>query len=121
MECGFDDDVQALLAWAHGRALRQLSRRLNFEYEGLTVAARAARRAKLIGDKMAKRLEKLDVSFHVVCHVSWPKVRGFVKDLMQEMQGPRRLGRGRGRPQRVWVHGGLERFSQEGLQRGHFL
>ncbi len=66
---GFDDDVSALLGWVHGAALRALCKRLDGDFEGLSVAARAAKRVGLLEAPAVKKLERLDEAFHAARHL----------------------------------------------------
>jgi hypothetical protein len=70
-----------LLADVHGDAFRCLCTRMDKDFVGLTVASRHARRAGLITQTMAKKLERLDSAFSVVRHLSRPKVNCFLMDL----------------------------------------
>eukprot|EP00929_Paragymnodinium_shiwhaense_P067487 TRINITY_DN33962_c0_g3_i1.p1 TRINITY_DN33962_c0_g3~~TRINITY_DN33962_c0_g3_i1.p1 ORF type:complete len:267 (-),score=31.92 TRINITY_DN33962_c0_g3_i1:62-862(-) len=73
--------VAALLAEAHGDALRQLTEVLNFDAVGLTSAARRAKRQSIISSTLAKKLEKLDIAFAVSRHITRPKITQLSSEL----------------------------------------
>jgi len=76
----------ALLAVAHGRALRMLCLLLKSHYSGLAAAARAARQRGEISNAMAKRLVTLDNAYAFVRHVSVPMVEDFIAKLDSEIR-----------------------------------
>ena len=79
-------DVAALVSLVHGRALRLLCARLQSHFQGLSAAARAARRANLIDSKLQKKLVQLDVTFAFCRHVSEPLVSDFLGMLEDSMK-----------------------------------
>ena len=78
--------VTALIAELHGECMRTLC--ADTDFEGLTVAARHAKRCGRIQSGTAKWLEKLDVTFHVNTHISGARSRAFYARLRAD------LGRG---------------------------
>ena len=83
------EDAMALLGLAHERCLRLMCSRLDMECDGLSVVARAGRGGGVVGAKMAKKQERLDLAFAVVRHFPWPWFKGFSRKVEQEFkQGP---------------------------------
>ena len=74
-------DVAGLPASLHGKCFRLLSVALQLDCEGLAIAARKARRSKLITNKTARRLEHLDVALAVSRHITVPRGKAFVEKL----------------------------------------
>ena len=75
--------VVALLADGQHTAVTVLSSRLGRSYEGLSAAAKAARRLGLISAAMAKKCERLDVAAHWARHCTSQKVDDFVSQLQR--------------------------------------
>ncbi len=70
-----------LLAETHNRVMCMLSEKMGGGHNGLTIIARAARVQKLIDNRMAKKIERLDVAFAVVRHASPQKLIAFMEEL----------------------------------------
>ena len=70
-----------MLAELHGDLLRRLSGVTNEDYEGLGVAARRVAHRGLIDGRMRKRIERIDMAFSVVRHLTGPKVATFWGEL----------------------------------------
>ena len=75
--------VAALLAGAQHSAFSALSSRLGKPYEGLSAAAREAKRQGVITAAMAKKCERLDVAAHWARHCTAQKCDHFVQQLVQ--------------------------------------
>ena len=87
----------ALLAELQGLALRRLALLVG-DVQGLTVAARAAKRGGRISAATARRLERIDVSAHYSRHITDAKVALFTGELESELRwGPRPAARAPGR------------------------
>jgi len=78
-------DTVAMIADAHTFALRKLTALMDEDYDGLTVAARKAKRTRRIDGAMAKKLCKLDVAYSVARHITEPKIRKFKADLLKQL------------------------------------
>ena len=76
--------VVGLLADAQHASLAALSQVLAQDYEGLTVAARAAKRAGRIPAALAKKLERLDVAAHFARHITAQRVHALVSQINDE-------------------------------------
>ena len=81
--------VTSLLAELHGEAFRALCSASGRSHEGLTVAARAAKKLRIISGLTAKRMERIDIAFHMVCHVNEHKVADCLGDLRSEITSAR--------------------------------
>jgi len=76
--------ASALLAELHGIVFRPLTLEIG-DRDGLTVAAREARRRGMISPNLAKKLERLDVSVHFAQHINAAKVLTFQERLEREL------------------------------------
>ncbi len=81
-----DFTVVGLLAEAHNRVMRTLASRVGGDHNGLTILARAARVRRLIDNRMAKRIERLDMVFAVVRHATPEKLASFMDQLQEMLQ-----------------------------------
>ena len=91
-----DLGVVGMLAELHGRSLRRLCGLLQRDFEGLTVAARWAARQGLVSKGTCKRLERVDIAFGIVRHLTVPRVEAFWQGLEAELAaaaGPADPGR----------------------------
>ena len=70
-----------MLAELHGSCFRRLCAALGRHHEGLAVAARHARRQRLLPGPICKKLERVDVAFALVRHLTTVKVNDFLSDL----------------------------------------
>ena len=70
-----------LLADAQSRCLVLLCDKMNFDGEGLTVAAREAKRRGLVTGPMCKKLGRLDIAAHVARHFTRTRSQRFVENL----------------------------------------
>lgn len=75
--------MAGLLAELHGRCLRLLCSALRLDCEGLSIAARAARRHRIITSDMQKGLLRIDVANALVRHLHSVKVAA---KMMKESQ-----------------------------------
>ncbi len=75
-------EVAALLADAHGRALRLVSAHGGRHYQGLGQASRAL---KTMPSSLRRRMAHLDVAFSFVRHVTSPLVDSFLAELAQHL------------------------------------
>ena len=82
----------ALICELHGDSLRKLSDALPGDYDGLTTASRAARRAGRISPGLARKLERLDWAFAWSRHITATKSNLFAARVDCE------LAAGGGRP-----------------------
>ena len=78
--------VVGLLADAQHSALTVLASLFDQNFEGLSVAARAARRAGRISPGLAKKLERLDLAAHFARHATAQKVRILADALDAELR-----------------------------------
>ena len=78
--------VVGLLADAQHSALTVLASLFDQNFEGLSIAARAARRAGRISPGLAKKLERLDVAAHFARHATAQKVRHLADALDAELR-----------------------------------
>ncbi len=76
-----EDSVEGILAELHGRCLRLICATERKDYEGLGVAARAARRSKIIGNGACKWLERLGTAAAVARHLNTMKAADYVDKL----------------------------------------
>ena len=77
--------VVGLLAEAQLRALQKFEEKLGGSYMGLSVAARAARRAGLLSSCSSRRLERLDIAMHVARHTTVARLEAMLSDLAAEL------------------------------------
>eukprot|EP00969_Alexandrium_andersonii_P221948 9802902-Alexandrium_andersonii.AAC.1 len=82
------DDAAALIASVHGSAFRALSNHLDADVQGLTIAARLARKRGLLSAGLARRLERLDIAFAVSRHINKKKGKDLLGELYAELQAP---------------------------------
>ena len=82
-----EDSLEGLTAYLHGKCLRLVASRLNGDFDGLTAAAREARRKKIISNKLAKQLERLDITFAMQRHFARPKAERFFEVLYATLTG----------------------------------
>jgi len=81
-------DAAGLLATAHGECLRMVCDAMHADFNGLTVAARHARRDQLIDVKMLKTLTQLDIAFAYVRHITLPKDDALLTKLRHMLLDP---------------------------------
>ena len=79
-----DFGPEALIAVAHGRALRLLSRWLRRPFNGLGDATRNARKQGLVTNASARRLVYIDNAFAITRHITPEKVEAWLEDLGRE-------------------------------------
>ena len=72
--------VTSLLSDLHGEAFRVLCGHTGRSHEGLTVAARYGKRLKIISGPTTKRMERIDVAFHVATHINNFKSSEYLND-----------------------------------------
>ena len=77
--------VVELLAGAQHRSFATLSEALGESFEGLTVAARMARRQGLLTPALARQCERLDVAAHFTRHITAQKAQSFLCRLHDEI------------------------------------
>ena len=80
----FSPSSQSILTELHGDAFRFLCAITESSHEGLTIAARCAKRQGLISGKTAKLMERTDITLHVNQHINHYKGRGYLADLYKE-------------------------------------
>ncbi len=80
-------EVAGLIATLRGHCFRLLAACLRQEHEGLAVAARAAKRNKVISRKTCRRLERIDDAYAVSRHISGVRVKNFCEKLRLELNG----------------------------------
>ena len=97
MDCLGFLDYHALLADCRVRAWRELAASIGMQTEGLSQAARIAKRAGTISSGMCREMVNLDVSFHFSKHVSRQNNMDFLRRLAADMEACR-LGVGAQRP-----------------------
>ena len=90
---GMAESVVGLFAAAQHASLATLSAQMGVNYEGLSVAARAGRKAQLISQSLAKRLVRLDVAAHFVRHMTSAKVAEIAASLAHELADHGAVGR----------------------------
>ena len=76
--------VLALLSELHGMCTRQLEEVVGV-HDGLTTAARAAKKRKAISARMARRMERLDIATHFARHISGARVALVAGELAAEL------------------------------------
>ena len=79
MSCSHD--VVSLLAGAQHRVLCLLSDQLNMSFEGLSAAAREARRQKVLSSALMKKCERLDTAAHFARHCTRAKIDKLVDNI----------------------------------------
>ena len=78
-------NVVANLAELHSNCFELLSTKLKGDFAGLTVAARAARRQRLIRPSMARKMEKVDIANAVARHAQTYRCRALFEALLAEV------------------------------------
>ena len=73
--------MSAVLFELHGAALRRLAAAQGRHFEGLQQASRIAKAKNLLPDKLAKRLQRVDVAFNVLRHITGPSADQLLHDL----------------------------------------
>ena len=76
-----DDDLDGLLGQLHGRCFRILVAALGADHQGISTAARHARRQGLVSKEMSEQLVRLDVAFAVGRRLDAIKLVMFAQDL----------------------------------------
>ena len=90
----FPTGAVGIIAEQYATALRTFSDVADQEFEGLSVAARLARKAGLLGNdrtianKWVRRMERLDAAFHVNTHASEVKGRRMIVGLQELLCSP---------------------------------
>jgi len=74
----------------HGKIFFDLSRELGLPFDGLSTAARFARREAFIGEGCKRKLERLDTTYHVVRHLSQPVADRVYDDFCSELNANKR-------------------------------
>lgn len=77
--------LSGVIADCHFRSLQLLTDALRSDYDGLSSAARAARRMRYIDDATAKKLVRLDVASHVARHLTTARAGSFVGGLETQL------------------------------------
>ena len=77
----------AIVSELHGRCFRAVTKALGHETDGLSVAARRAKSAGMIGKELAKALNRLDVAFAVNRHRNEVKAANFYSQLSDALWG----------------------------------
>ena len=75
-----------LLAGAQQASLAFLGEVLNQDFMGLSVAARAARRAGLLSSQEARRLVRLDEAAHVARHATSPRMEALLTGMRESVR-----------------------------------
>ena len=75
-------DATALVAEAHGRALRLVAFARGRHFVGLASASRACR---FLPNKLQKKLVALDSAFAVTRHITRPSLESFVRELEEAL------------------------------------
>ena len=75
----------AILSELHGQCFRMLALHVG-DTDGLTVAARKAKKSRLVSSGLAKRLERLDVATHYARHATQAKAATFFARFLAELQ-----------------------------------
>ena len=84
--------IVGLLAETQHEALVLLNEVLGCSTEGLTVAARMAKRRRFVSSASAKRLERLDIAAHVSRHSTHQKMSLILQQLRADIAGHRAEG-----------------------------
>ena len=82
-------DLVGMMAAAQFRMLAGLTRLLGQPYDGLSVAARAARRQKLISNRSLKACVRVDITAHALRHAQELRVQRLVEEVEKELVGAR--------------------------------
>jgi hypothetical protein len=69
--------LAGLIAACHHRSLCALSDALHTDHEGLSIAARAAGRSRLLSNASVKKLVRLDQAFSVARHLTTARMDSF--------------------------------------------
>ena len=77
--------AEGLLCELRGASFRRLCSALHAEPQGLSIAARTARRAKLIDNKLAKQLVKVDEAYAIVRHLSQVRTLRCLRELDEQL------------------------------------
>ena len=79
--------VVELLAGAQFNALSAISDALGeaADFQGLTMAAKCARRRGLVSPNLARRLERLDMAAHVARHCTRGRMQAIVAELVRAL------------------------------------
>ena len=71
----------------HGELLRSLAAGLGMHFAGLGIAARVARRRRVIDDRLCKKLRRVEDAFNVLRHITEPSAAALVEDLSAQLLG----------------------------------
>ena len=98
------EHVVGVIAEAHLAALQAIESKMGATYMGLAVAARSARRAGRISVRICRRLERLDMAWHVVRHTTSGRLTELANELSADLEkdpDPAGLGKGSGGKARI--------------------
>eukprot|EP00930_Biecheleria_cincta_P024544 TRINITY_DN17557_c0_g1_i1.p1 TRINITY_DN17557_c0_g1~~TRINITY_DN17557_c0_g1_i1.p1 ORF type:complete len:219 (-),score=40.39 TRINITY_DN17557_c0_g1_i1:80-682(-) len=70
----------------HGMVLRMLCDQLGCHFDGVSSAARAAFRAGMLSGARRRKIIELDVTYHMVRHITAASSRNFVANLSADLQ-----------------------------------
>ena len=84
----FQPSAAALLAELHGICTRAIEGYVGV-HDGLTTAARSARRAGLLSPYAARKMERLDIATHFASHISSARVELVGSQIVTELQAAR--------------------------------
>ena len=79
-------EAEAILAPLHCNAQRMISACMGKPYEGLAMAANAARKAGRIDNRIAKKLVRLDIAFAMIRRTSQPRADQLTKQLAEALE-----------------------------------
>ena len=82
-------DLVGMMAAAQFRMLAGLTTLLGQPYDGLSVAARAARRQKLISNRSMKACVRVDITAHALRHAQELRLQKLVEEVEKELVGAR--------------------------------
>ena len=79
------DEANYLVVLAHGSSLRALSDAAGEHFEGLGVAARLLRKRKLLSNKLAKKLVRLDECAAILRHITKASCSALAHSIQEEL------------------------------------
>ena len=87
-------DATSILAYGQHQLACLLSTALDASFEGISIAARAARQRGLLPPDMARNCERLDVAAHWARHSTVAKMDLFIKEVAAALSAPAPPSRG---------------------------
>ena len=70
----------------HTELLSLLCNHADRHFQGITVAAKHQRRRGLLSPVQSKRIEKVDIAYHIVRHITDASSKQFLKEVTEQLQ-----------------------------------